>query len=106
MPYNSLKAPVPTAKLKSAAAAQYSTKAGSKCLRLFEFTLLLIFSAYKILKNTKDFFTLLLIFSAYKILKNTKDFFHIIHVNFADIAKAEGFRIGKFARVNYIAVVF
>ena len=87
MPYNFLKAPVPTAKLKSATAAQYSTKDGSKCLRLFEFTLLLIFSAYKILKNTKDLF-------------------HIIHVNFADIAQTEGFCIGKFARVNYIAVVF
>lgn len=85
--YNSLKAPVPTAKLKSATAAQYSTKAGSKCLRLFEFTLLLIFSTYKILKNTKDFF-------------------HIVHVNFADITKAEGFCISKLARVNYIAVVF
>jgi len=38
MPYNSLKALIPTAKLKSAATAKCSTKAGSKCLRLFEFT--------------------------------------------------------------------
>lgn len=53
--------------LKTATAAKYSTKAGSKCLRLFEFTLFLIFSAYKILKNAKDFF-------------------HIVHVNFADIS--------------------